>query len=142
MAMMGKSGKSGCIQKHGMETDHTKSKFKRGKLPPRDGDRSVADLFSGPDYPYRFNLSYNRADHVVHRGNLMPDRFVETHIQQLPLFARLPLDQLRWAMDAFHMMRFEPGTARGSQTPMGLYVAFPKRMLGWEPSGNMLQSCW
>ena len=131
MAMMGKSGKTGCIQKHGMETDHTKSKFKRGKWPPRDVDRSVADLFSGPDYPYRFNLSYNRADHVVHRGNLMPDRFVETHIQQLPLFARLPLDQLRWAMDAFRMMRFEPGEmvfAQGEPT-QGLYMFVSGRAL-------------
>lgn len=54
----------------------------------------------------------------------MPDRFVETHIQQLPLFARLPPNQLRWAMDAFRMMRFEPGEmvfAQGEPT-QGLYM--------------------
>lgn len=54
----------------------------------------------------------------------MPDRFVETHIRQLPLFAQLPPEQLRWAMDAFRVMRFEPGEtifAQGEPS-QGLYM--------------------
>jgi hypothetical protein len=77
------------------------------------------------------------------KGNPMPDRFVETHIQQLPLFARLPPDQLRWATDAFRVMRFEPGEmifAQGEPT-QGLHMFITGRgvLARAEPTGRQRQ---
>ncbi|GAB4513519.1 MAG: hypothetical protein OHK0046_14300 [Anaerolineae bacterium] len=39
----------------------------------------------------------------------MADRFVESHIRRLPIFARVPPDQLTPIIEAFQVMRYEPG---------------------------------
>lgn len=54
----------------------------------------------------------------------MPDRFVESHICKLPLFAQLPPQQLEWISDAFKVMRVEPGELifQQGQPARGLYM--------------------
>ncbi len=39
----------------------------------------------------------------------MADRFIESHIRQVPLFARIPAEQLQWIVEAFEIMRFDAG---------------------------------
>jgi len=59
----------------------------------------------------------------------MPDRFVETHIRKIPLFSRLPDDQLRWVTEAFRVMRVEPGEFifRQGQPTQGMYMLITGR---------------
>lgn len=54
----------------------------------------------------------------------MPDRFVESHIRKLPLFANLPPQHVQWAMDAFRVLRVETGEfifQQGERT-RGMYM--------------------
>ena len=54
----------------------------------------------------------------------MPDRFLETHIRQLPLFADVPADDLRWIAEGFRVMRVEPGELvfKQGEPTTGLYM--------------------
>lgn len=48
---------------------------------------------------------------------------------------------MAWWAAAVAMMRFDPGTACGSQMPTGLKVALPERMAARVPSGLVVQRC-
>lgn len=54
----------------------------------------------------------------------MPDRFIESHIRQLPLFSRIPDEYLPWIAEAFSVLRFEVGdfVFRQGQPAAGLYM--------------------
>jgi CRP-like cAMP-binding protein len=54
----------------------------------------------------------------------MPDRFIESHIKQIPMFQQLPPDQLDMVVQAFQVLRFEPGqvVVQQGQPTQGLFV--------------------
>jgi hypothetical protein len=54
----------------------------------------------------------------------MPDRFIESHIRQLPLFSRIPDEYLPWIAEAFDVMRFDAGdfVFKQGQTAQGMYM--------------------
>ncbi len=54
----------------------------------------------------------------------MPDRFIESHIRQLPLFSRIPDEYMPWVAEAFSLLRFEAGdfVFKQGQPAAGLYM--------------------
>jgi hypothetical protein len=54
----------------------------------------------------------------------MPDRFVESHIRQLPIFAKIPPQHLKWVVEAIRMLRVQPGEVifEQGQSAEGMYM--------------------
>ena len=54
----------------------------------------------------------------------MPERFVQSHIRNLPLFQRLTPQQLAAMAEAFQVLRFEPNEVifRQGQPSQGMFV--------------------
>ncbi|HRF94102.1 MAG TPA: cyclic nucleotide-binding domain-containing protein, partial [Aggregatilineales bacterium] len=59
----------------------------------------------------------------------MSDRFIETHVRQLPLFAPLPDDLLQQTLSAMEMHRYEAGETvfHQGETSKGMYLLISGR---------------
>jgi CRP-like cAMP-binding protein/membrane protein YdbS with pleckstrin-like domain len=70
----------------------------------------------------------------------MPDRFVESHIRQIPKFAQMPDDLLEQIGQAFQVLRLEPGNLlfRQGEPARGLYmfVNGGGRLIQTDPQGG------
>ncbi len=68
----------------------------------------------------------------------MPDRFLETHIRQLPLFANVPAEHLHWITEGFRVMRVEPGELvfKQGEPTAGLYMIVMGQAQLIQSSGN------